>query len=61
MDQDPTLFTSLEWVLLAMAGLIAFILFAVVHRAEPGSPFAERDENWFREEPSAPERSSKQN
>ncbi|WP_299814791.1 hypothetical protein [uncultured Roseibium sp.] len=51
MTQDPTLFTAMEWVLMAMAGLIALLLFAVVHRAEPGSPFAERDEHWAPEDP----------
>ncbi|PVB63309.1 hypothetical protein [Labrenzia sp. 011] len=53
MTQDPTLFTAIEWVLMAMAGLIALVLFAVVHRAEPGSPFAEREEHWSRDERAA--------
>ncbi|MHA7773366.1 hypothetical protein [Roseibium sp. M-1] len=46
MTQDPTLFTAFEWVLLAMAGLVALVLFALVHREAPGSPFAARGERW---------------
>lgn len=53
MTQDPTLFTAIEWVLLAMAGLVCLVLVAVIHRAEPGSPFAERDEHWSRDHPPA--------
>ncbi|WP_269582726.1 hypothetical protein [Roseibium sp. Sym1] len=49
MTSDPTLFTSLEWVLLALAGLVSLLLFALFHRAERGSPFAERDEHWSRD------------
>ena len=57
MTQDPTLFTAFEWVLLAMAVLICLVLFAVVHRAEPGSPFSERDENWYPDDVPAKQRS----
>ncbi len=46
--QDPTLFTSFEWVLMAMAGLISLLLYAIFRRAEPGSPYAGRDESWSR-------------
>ncbi|MEO9530716.1 hypothetical protein [Roseibium sp.] len=46
MTQDPTLFTAIEWVLLAMAGLVSLMLLAFFHRAGPGSPFSERDERW---------------
>ncbi|GAB4518099.1 MAG: hypothetical protein Tsb0019_18060 [Roseibium sp.] len=46
MTQDPTLFTAIEWVLLAMAGLITLMLLAFAHKAEPGSPFAHREEHW---------------
>ncbi|MCV0424440.1 MAG: hypothetical protein K5905_03125 [Roseibium sp.] len=53
MTQDPTLFTAFEWVLLAMVVLICLLLFVVVHRAEAGSPFSERDENWFPDDKSA--------
>jgi len=49
MSHEPTLFTAIEWVLLAMAGLVSLLLFALVHKAEPGSPFAARDESWTRE------------
>jgi hypothetical protein len=50
MTQDPTLFTAIEWVLLAMAGLITLMLLAFAQRAEPGSPFAEREEHWAPED-----------
>jgi len=43
MTPDPTLFTSMEWVLLAMAGLVSLLMFALFHKSEPGSPFAESD------------------
>jgi hypothetical protein len=56
MTQDPTLFTAFEWVLMAMAGLVALLLFAFVHRAEHGSPFAHRDETWTREKAGTGER-----
>ena len=49
MTEDPTLFTAFEWVLAAMAALIALVLFSLAHRASPGSPFAERDERWLRD------------
>ncbi|GAA0783054.1 hypothetical protein E1180_04870 [Roseibium denhamense] len=51
MTQDPTLFTAMEWVLAAMSGLITLVLFAIVHKAEPGSPFASRDEHWADDAP----------
>ena len=46
MTQDPTLFTALEWVLLAMTLAISLLLYLAVQRARHGSPFAERDECW---------------
>ncbi|MCK7615890.1 hypothetical protein [Roseibium sediminicola] len=49
MPPDPTLFTAIEWVLLAMAGLVSLVLFALAHKPEGGSPFAARDENWPRD------------
>lgn len=55
MTQDPTLFTAFEWVLMAMAGVIALVLFTIVHRARPGSPFAERDETWLPDRPASSE------
>ncbi|WFE88144.1 hypothetical protein K1718_18485 [Roseibium porphyridii] len=44
--QEPTLFTAFELVLMAMAGLVSFVLFVISNRAKPGSPFADRDESW---------------
>ncbi|POF28901.1 hypothetical protein [Roseibium marinum] len=61
MTQDPTLFTAIEWVLMAMAGLIALVLFAVVHRAEPGSPFAEREEHWLPDDSASQDSSEDRN
>jgi len=49
MTSDPTLFTAIEWVLLAMAGLVTLLLFALFHRPDHGSPFAARDEHWSRD------------
>ena len=49
MTQDPTLFTAIEWVLLAMAGLVTLMLFALFQRSEPGSPFSEKGERWRRD------------
>jgi hypothetical protein len=49
MTSDPTLFTAFEWVLLAMAGLMSLLLFALFHRPGHGSPFAARDEHWSRD------------
>jgi len=49
MPPDPTLFTALEWVLLAMAGLVSLLLFALFHKPENGSPFAAHDETWSRD------------
>lgn len=49
MPPDPTLFTAIEWVLLAMAGLVSLVLFALAHKSEGGAPFAARDENWPRD------------
>ena len=59
MIQDPTLFTAFEWVLMAMAALVALLLFAFVHKAEHGSPFAHRDETWAREQAQSGEREQK--
>ncbi|MBN9669898.1 hypothetical protein [Roseibium aggregatum] len=50
MTQDPVLFTSFEWVLMAMAGLVCLLLFALVQRDEADLPFAERDERRSRDE-----------
>lgn len=58
MTSDPTLFTAIEWVLLAMAGLVTLLLFALFHRAERGSPFAGRDERWSRDTAPMPSRES---
>lgn len=60
MTQDPTLFTAFEWVLMALAALIAVFLFTIVHRAAPGSPFAGRDEHWFGDGQSPSERTPDQ-
>ncbi|TYC66921.1 hypothetical protein FMN63_12460 [Stappia sp. BW2] len=56
MTQDPNLFTAFEWVLMAMAGLVALLLFAFVHKARHGSPFADRDETWTRDKAGSGER-----
>jgi len=58
VTEDPTLFTSFEWVLAAMAALIALVLFALVQRATPGSPFAARDERWLRDKSASAENKS---
>ena len=42
MVQDPTLFTAVEWVLAGLAFAVSLLLFLVVHKAGPGSPFAVR-------------------
>ena len=49
MAPDPTLFTAIEWVLLAMAGLVSLVLFTLAHKPEGGSRFAARSENWSRD------------
>ena len=43
----------------AMAALVALLLFAFVHKAEHGSPFAHRDETWAREQAQSGEREQK--
>ncbi|MEP3049377.1 MAG: hypothetical protein ABJL55_00940 [Roseibium sp.] len=50
MISDPILFTDMEWVLAALATLIALVLLPLARREEKGSPFAERDEEWFHRE-----------
>ncbi|WP_422375799.1 hypothetical protein [Roseibium sp.] len=49
MTSDPTLFTSIEWVLLAMAALVSLTMFALFYRSDPDFPFAEQEENWARD------------
>ena len=49
MTSDPTLFTAIEWVLLAMAALVSLVLFALFYRSDPDFPFAEREESWARD------------
>ena len=49
MVQDPTLFTAVEWVLAGLAFAVSLLLFLVVHKAGPGSPFAVRAESWSRD------------
>ncbi|WP_157738650.1 hypothetical protein [Labrenzia sp. VG12] len=49
MTSDPTLFTSFEWVLLAMAALVSLTMFALFYRSDPDFPFAEQEENWARD------------
>jgi len=61
MTQDPVLFTSFEWVLMAMAGLVCLLTYAFVHRGEPDLPFAEREERWSRDDPSPVERTHENN
>jgi len=60
MTSDPTLFTAIEWVLLAMAGLVALMLFALFHQPGAGSPFAGRDEHWSRDADPRADRKSEQ-
>lgn len=43
MTQDPVLFTTFEWVLMAMAGLFALLVLAYLRRDDPSYPFADRD------------------
>ena len=59
MTQDPSLFTAIEWVLLSMAGLISLLIYAVSHKNEPGSPFADQGENLRHERREADGRSAR--
>lgn len=53
MTQDPVLFTTFEWVLMSMAALFALLVFAYFYRDDPSYPFANRDDDWQKDNASA--------
>ncbi|TYC63435.1 hypothetical protein FMN50_03620 [Rhodobacterales bacterium] len=50
MTQDPVLFTTLEWVLMSMAGGFALVVFAFISRDDPRYPFSSSSQDLQRDD-----------